>query len=173
MGGVGGTRSAFGFGFGFEGDTARIIRAMNMASVSASWGQICKVPSVGSPERRVGKRVELELGAIGEEAPEHALGLGDGEGANPSRTKVPPGLTPGGTRSEDLPLGCGEAMHGVGLSGPAGIGVAPPGADRRAGGVDQGTPLRTCPPCRQRACRPRPWSSSSGTGYAWLDAPLP
>ena len=33
----------------------RTIRAMNMASASASWGQICKVPSVASSRRGCGK----------------------------------------------------------------------------------------------------------------------
>ena len=49
---------------------------MNMASVSDSWGQIRRVPSVALAGDGVGEGVELELGVVGEEPLDDPLGLG-------------------------------------------------------------------------------------------------
>ena len=130
----------------------RTIRAMNMASVSASWGQIRRVPSVGSLGQGVGEGFEAELGVGFEEGADDADGLGRGEGADRVDERAAgPDAGRGGV--EDLALELGQAGDRLAVERPARVGVAPPGADGRARGVDQHAVVSSSA-CPRRAGRP-------------------
>ena len=82
------------------------------------------------------KGVEVKVGVGFEEGADDAEGLGGGQGAD-RVDQGAAGSDAGGGGVEDFRLELGEAGDGLAVGGPARVGVAPPGAEGGAGGVDQ------------------------------------